>query len=140
TADELTRARNAFRADFIHERETTFGRAEALQHYNLFHGSVAEINSDLDRYLAVSAADVQRAAAKYLEPANSVVVIVRPKAAPAGFTTRPARKAWRSWSPSSSPRARRAAPPSSSRRRSKGWVAASRRPRARTFSRSRPTR
>jgi len=83
TADELTRARNAFRADFIHERETTFGRAEALQHYNLFHGSVAEINSDLDRYLAVSAADVQRAAAKYLDPANSVVVVVRPKAAPA---------------------------------------------------------
>src|SRR5204863_93607 len=79
--DELPRARNAFRADFIHERETTLGRAEALQHCNLFHGSVAEINGDLDRYLAVSAADVQRAAAKYLDPANSVVVIVRPKAA-----------------------------------------------------------
>src|SRR5256886_14028163 len=70
TADELTRARNAFRADFIHERETTLGRAEALQHYNLFHGSVAEINRDLDRYLAVSAADVQRAAAQYLDPPN----------------------------------------------------------------------
>ncbi len=83
TPDELTRARNAFRADFIHERETSFGRAEALQHYNLFHGSVAEVNSDLDRYLAVSAADIQRAATKYLDPANSVVVIVRPKAAAA---------------------------------------------------------
>jgi len=83
TPDELTRARNAFRADFIHERETSFGRAEALQHYNLFHGSVAEINGDLDRYLAVSAADIQRAAMKYLDPANSVVVVVRPKAAAA---------------------------------------------------------
>jgi len=83
TPDELTRARNAFRADFIHERETSFGRAEALQHYSLFHGSVAEVNSDLDRYLAVSAADIQRAATKYLDPANSVVVVVRPKAAAA---------------------------------------------------------
>ncbi len=83
TPDELTRARNAFRADFVHERETSFGRAEALQHYSLFHGSVAEVNSDLDRYLAVSAADIQRAATKYLDPANSVVVVVRPKAAAA---------------------------------------------------------
>ena len=83
TPDELTRARNTFRADFIHERETSFGRAEALQHYSLFHGSVAEINSDLDRYLAVSAADVQRVATKYLDPANGVIVIVRPKGAPA---------------------------------------------------------
>jgi predicted Zn-dependent peptidase len=31
----------------------------------------------------VSAASLQRAAKKYLDPANSVVVIVRPKAAPA---------------------------------------------------------
>jgi len=83
TPDELTRARNAFRADFVHERETSFGRAEALQHYSLFHGSVAEVNSDLDRYLAVSAADIQRAATKYLDSANSVVVVVRPKAAAA---------------------------------------------------------
>jgi zinc protease len=83
TADELTRARNTFRADFIHERETSFGRAEALQHYGLFHGSIAEINTDLDRYLAVSAADIRRVATKYLDRANAVVVSVRPKVAPA---------------------------------------------------------
>src|SRR5438309_2219549 len=82
TADELTRARNTFRADFIHERETSFGRAEALQHYGLFHGSIAEINTDLDRYLAVSAADIRRVATKYLDPANAVIVSVRPKVAP----------------------------------------------------------
>ena len=82
TADELTRARNTFRADFIHERETSFGRAEALQHYGLFHGSIAEINADLDRYLAVSAADIRRVATKYLDPANAVIVSVRPRVAP----------------------------------------------------------
>ena len=39
--------------------------------------------SDLDRYLAVSAADIRRVATKYLDPANAVVVSVRPKVAPA---------------------------------------------------------
>ena len=82
TADELTRARNTYRAGAIHDRETTFGRAEALEHYNMFHASVAEINSDLTRYLAVTAADIARVAGKYLDPKNAVVVIVRPK--PAG--------------------------------------------------------
>src|SRR5437879_9117377 len=81
TADELTRARNTFRADFIHERETSFGRAEALQHYGLFNGSIAEINADLDRYLAASAADLRRVATKYLAPAHTVIARVRPEVA-----------------------------------------------------------
>jgi predicted Zn-dependent peptidase len=81
SADELARAKNQFRAAFIRDRETTFGRAEALQHYTLFHGGAAEINTDLDRYLAVSAADVQRVARQYLDPANAVIVLLRPGAA-----------------------------------------------------------
>ncbi len=84
TADELTRAKNQFRASFIHEHETTLGRAEALQHYGLFHGGVAEINSDLDRYLAVTADDIRRVAQKYLAPANALIVVVRPAPAAAG--------------------------------------------------------
>jgi predicted Zn-dependent peptidase len=83
TADELTRAKNTYRADFVHARETTFGRAEALEHYTLFHARTADINTDLERYLAVTAADVQRVAARYLDPANAVIVIVRPQATPA---------------------------------------------------------
>ena len=81
TADELTKAKNTFRAGFIHQRETTLGKAEELHHYDMFHGSLAEINSDLDRVLAVTADDVRRVAGKYLDPANAVVVIVRPGAA-----------------------------------------------------------
>ncbi|HYK83091.1 MAG TPA: pitrilysin family protein [Gemmatimonadales bacterium] len=89
TAEELTRAVNVFRAGFIHGRETTLGRAEALQHYGLFHAAVAEINTDLDRYVAVSAADVQRVARKYLDPANAVIVVVRPKTAAPGAEGKP---------------------------------------------------
>jgi len=81
TAEELTKAKNTFRANFIHTRETTIGRAEELHHYDMFHTSVAEINTDLDHYMALTADDVRRVAAKYLDPANALVVIVKPPAA-----------------------------------------------------------
>ncbi len=81
TGDELTKAKNTFRANFIHNRETTIGRAEELHHYDMFHASVAEINTDLDHYMGLTADDVRRVAAKYLDPANALVVIVKPPTA-----------------------------------------------------------
>jgi zinc protease len=81
TDDELTKAKNVFRANFIHSRETTLGRAEELHHYDMFHRSLAEINEDLDRSLGVTAADLRRVAEKYFDPANAVVIIVKPPAA-----------------------------------------------------------
>ena len=80
TEEELTKAKNTFRATFIHNRENTLGKAEELHHYDMFHSSVAEINTDLDHYLRVTAADLRRVAARYLDPANALVVIVRPPA------------------------------------------------------------
>src|SRR5690349_13532247 len=78
--EELTKAKNTFRAGFIHARETSLGKAEELHHYDMFHPSLADINTDLDHFLAVTADDIRRVAAKYLDPANAVVVIVRPGA------------------------------------------------------------
>ena len=86
TPQELQKAKTMFRAGFIRERETSSGRAEALHHYDRFHSSLAEINSDLDRYLAVTADDVRRVAGKYLDPANMVNVIVLPGGAAQGKT------------------------------------------------------
>jgi predicted Zn-dependent peptidase len=80
SAQELQKAKTMFRAGFIRERETTSGRAEALHHYDRFHGALADINTDLDRYLAVTADDIRRVATKYLDPANLVDVIVQPGA------------------------------------------------------------
>jgi len=78
TDEELQKAKSTFRAGFVHARETTLGKAEELHHYDMFHPSLAAINSDLDRVLAVTAQDVRRVAAKYLDPANAVVIIVKP--------------------------------------------------------------
>jgi len=82
SADELAKAKATFRARFIETRETVLNKAEELQHYAMFHASLEAINTDLDRVLAVTNDDIRRVASKYLDPANAVILIVRP-AAPA---------------------------------------------------------
>jgi len=77
STDELEKARNTARAGFIATRETTFGKAEELHHYRTFHSSIDEINTDLDKLLAVTAEDVKRVAATYLGPENLTLLIVR---------------------------------------------------------------
>ncbi|MDH4046139.1 MAG: insulinase family protein [Gemmatimonadota bacterium] len=79
TPAELTKAKNAFRRNFVFGRQSSMGIAENVQHYVHFHDDVSEINTDLDRYLAVTAADIQRVAQRYLVPANSTTIIVVPK-------------------------------------------------------------
>jgi len=82
TPAELEKAKNALRAGFIGNRETTLGKAEELHHYLTFHNSIDEINTDLDRVLAVTSDDVKRVANQYLTPGNLTLVIVRAGAAP----------------------------------------------------------
>jgi len=83
TPDELEKAKNLLRAGFIANRETTFGKAEELHHYRTFHNSIDEINTDLDRILAVTSDDVKRVANTYLAPGNLTLLIVRAGAGPA---------------------------------------------------------
>jgi predicted Zn-dependent peptidase len=83
TPAELEKAKNVLRAGFIANRETTLGKAEELHHYLTFHNSIDEINTDLDRLLAVTSDDVKRVANTYLAPGNLTLLIVRAGAAPA---------------------------------------------------------
>jgi zinc protease len=78
TAAELTKAKNSFRAGFIQNRETSLSKAEELQHYAMFHHNLADINSDLDHFMAVTNDDIRRVAGKYLDPSNAVILIVKP--------------------------------------------------------------
>jgi predicted Zn-dependent peptidase len=77
TTEELTKAKNSFRARFISSRETTLDKSEQLQHYAMFHGSLSDIDLELDRVLAVTADDLRRVASRYFDPANAVVMIVK---------------------------------------------------------------
>ena len=77
SAAELEKAKNSVRAGLISNRETTLGTAEELHHYKTFHDSIGEINTDLDKLLAVTSDDVKRVAATYLTPGNLTLLIVR---------------------------------------------------------------
>src|SRR5574341_2563491 len=43
-----------------------------------FHDAIDEINTDLEKFLAVTGDDIRRVATQYLDPANVYIVIVKP--------------------------------------------------------------
>lgn len=75
---ELQKAKNQMRAGLIDNRETVFAKTQEIQHYRLYHGDVAQINSDMERYMRITTEDISRVANKYLVPLNRSVVIVVP--------------------------------------------------------------
>jgi zinc protease len=77
---ELTKAQNQFRAGAIRRLQTGMGVAETLQNALWYQGSLEEANQDLQRYLAVTTADLHRVAQRYLTPENRLTVIVNPPA------------------------------------------------------------
>ncbi|HEX9692275.1 MAG TPA: pitrilysin family protein [Gemmatimonadales bacterium] len=86
TEAELQKAKNGLRASQVFGRQTAFGLAESLQHYAHNHDSLAEINTDLDRYMAVTTSDIQRVARQYLTAPNSLTITVIPATAGQGGT------------------------------------------------------
>jgi predicted Zn-dependent peptidase len=60
--------------------QTTMSVSQQLQHFAHFHSSLDEIHAELDKYLAVTGSDIQKAARTYLVPENSLTITVIPKA------------------------------------------------------------
>ncbi|MEK6769831.1 MAG: hypothetical protein AABY85_12710, partial [Gemmatimonadota bacterium] len=75
---ELTKARNQYRAGAIRSRQTTQGVAETLQSALRMNGSLDAANTEIDRYMAVTTADLRRVAQRYFSPENRLTVIVNP--------------------------------------------------------------
>ena len=65
TEHEIQRAKNRIESQHVRQLERVGGfggRADQLNYYNTYTGDPAGINTDLDRYLAVTTDDVRRAA------------------------------------------------------------------------------
>jgi zinc protease len=80
SAAEVRRAKALLRSSVLHELATHHGVAHALGQAEALLGDWREAGRALEHYQAVSAADVRRVAAAYLDPAKRCVVTLEPEA------------------------------------------------------------
>lgn len=78
TAEELIKIKNQTESDFVNTNTKMEGIALNLAEYYTMLRNPGLINSEIDRYLAVTADDIVRVANKYLVPDNSVVLYYLP--------------------------------------------------------------
>lgn len=80
--EELDRIKTKFRSNWIRSSQTALGRAQTLLKAALLDGDPEIVNGELDRYMAVKAAEVQDAAAKYFQRDRQMLLDVKPGAKP----------------------------------------------------------
>ena len=76
TARELARSLNSRRASFLDQIASVLGKADRLASYDYNAGTPDYVQQDLARYERVTAADVQRVAASYLNRPKVVLTVV----------------------------------------------------------------
>ncbi len=79
-AKELEKAKNQEVSGFILGRETDQEKAEALAAATVLGKDANLVNTELDRYLKASLADIQRVAKDYFVPQQATVLLVTPQA------------------------------------------------------------
>ncbi len=77
--DELTKIRNQEETGFIGKNSTMQGKAIELANYHIFFGDANLINSEIDKFMAVSKEDLQRVAKQYLAANNRTILYYLPK-------------------------------------------------------------
>jgi predicted Zn-dependent peptidase len=79
TNDELEKARASAQRQFVSTMGSSLGRAVNLSQSAVFYNDPGRFAMEPERIAKVTAADVQRVAAKYFTPANRTVVVTTPK-------------------------------------------------------------
>ncbi|MFT5168928.1 MAG: zinc protease [Saprospiraceae bacterium] len=76
---EFQKLKNKIENDFILDNSGVQNRAATLANYHLFFGDANLINTEIDKYLAVSKEDIQRVAKKYFSKDNRATLHYLPK-------------------------------------------------------------
>ena len=76
TARELEQAKNAIEAQFLNSLEFADAKADRLNAYYYATGTADYFQRDLDRYRAVTTADVQRVVRQYLLSGRATLSVV----------------------------------------------------------------
>ena len=71
---ELQKVKNQIETEFVTANSSVAGIAESLANYHLYFGDAELINTEVDRYLAVTPADIQRVAKTYYTPEQRVTL------------------------------------------------------------------
>ena len=83
TAEEMEKLRNSLCNDAVRGRQSTMYRAQRIAEFALYDSDPRLVDSELDHYLAVTAADIQQAVARHLDVTNHVVLDIVPAPAAA---------------------------------------------------------
>lgn len=78
---EFQKLRNQVENSFVSGNARVAGIAESLADYHMYFGDANLINTELERYLAVTKEDIMRVAKKYYDSSNRVALHYLPKAA-----------------------------------------------------------
>ncbi len=79
TDREFEKLQNKIENDFVSRNSTMAGIAESLSDYRLYFGDANLINTEIDKYMRVTKADIMRVANQYLTRENRVVLYYLPK-------------------------------------------------------------
>lgn len=78
SADELQKCKNQIENQFISQNQRVLGIVENLANYHVYFGNTNLINTELDRYMKVTVADMQAVAKKYFTKNNRLVLYYLP--------------------------------------------------------------
>ncbi|MGB0423868.1 MAG: M16 family metallopeptidase, partial [Flavobacteriales bacterium] len=72
--EELQKLKNQIESEFVSSNASMAGIAENLANYHMYFGQANLINTEINRYLAVTKEDIMNAAKKYYDANNRVVL------------------------------------------------------------------